>query len=185
MKPYKIITLLLITYFAINPVLAYSDTVEQLKTVDRVDLNRYMGTWYEIAKIPNRFQKDCTGDTKANYTLLDSGKVEVTNSCLTADGKTKVAKGVAKVEDPVTNAKLKVSFFSIFGLHLFWGNYWILYLDDSYQNVIVGEPERKYGWILSRKQSLTEDEIKPLYEKLTENGYDPGNFELTPQNITR
>ena len=156
--------------------------MNQIKTVEYVDLNRYMGKWYEIAKIPNRFQKNCIGNTTATYSLLESGEVKVVNRCLQQDESTNTAEGIARVADKNTNAKLKVSFFSIFGIHLFWGNYWILYLDEDYQNVIVGEPDRKYGWILSRNTSLSHEELEPLYNTLKNNGYNPADFEPTQQN---
>lgn len=163
--------------------IALGDETGGIKTVPSVDINKYMGKWYEIARIPNSFQKKCIGNVTANYTLRADGKVEVLNTCLEEDGKTDSAKGIAKIVDKETNAKLKVSFFSIFGIHLFWGNYWILYLDEGYENAVVGDPSRKYGWILSRKTKLTPEELKPLYKTLEENGYKPGNFVPTEQNI--
>lgn len=187
---YKAASLILISflftgnyYFNINYGYALGDAMKQVKTVEYVDLKRYMGKWYEIAKIPNRFQRNCVGNTTANYTLLESGYVKVVNSCLEDNGRTKTAVGIARVTDKETSAKLKVSFFSIFGIHLFWGNYWVLYIDEDYENVIVSEPGRKYGWILSRKASLTKEELKPLYTALENNGYNPGSFEHTRQDI--
>ena len=162
---------------------AMSDEVGNVKTVGYVDLERYMGTWYEIARIPNWFQRKCTGNVSAKYTLNADGTVEVVNSCLVEKGYTNTARGIAKVEDPETNAKLKVSFFSFLGINLFWGNYWILYLDDDYQNAVIGEPMRKYGWILSRKKDLSANELEPIYKTLRENGYDNEEFEPTKQNI--
>lgn len=162
---------------------AMSDEVGNVKTVAYVDLDRYMGTWYEIARIPNRFQRKCIGNVSAKYTLNDDGTVEVINSCLEEKGNTNTARGIAKVEDPETNAKLKVSFFNFLGINLFWGNYWILYLDDDYQNAVVGEPTRKYGWILSRKKELSASELEPIYKTLKENGYNKEEFEPTKQNI--
>ena len=163
---------------------ANCDEMSEVKTVDYVDINKYMGIWYEIAKIPNRFQKNCAGNTIANYKLIDEVNVEVVNSCLETNGKTNKASGVAKVVNNKTNAKLKVSFFSIFGIHFFWGNYWILYLDKDYHYAVIGEPKRKYGWILSRQTKLSESELKPIYENLEQNGYDTARFEFTKQNIT-
>jgi apolipoprotein D and lipocalin family protein len=162
---------------------AVGDDMGNVKTVQSVDLERYMGTWYEIAKIPNWFQRKCTGNVSANYTLNADGTVEVINSCLEENGDTDTARGIAKVEDAATNAKLKVSFVSFLGIRLFWGDYWILYLDDEYQNAVVGEPSRKYGWILNRKKELTPEELEPIYKTLRENGYRPEEFITTVQNI--
>ena len=157
--------------------------MKQVKTVEYVDISRYMGKWYEIAKIPNRFQKNCKGNTTATYTMLESGDVNVVNQCLENNGFVNTAEGIARIADSESNSKLKVSFFSIFGIHLFWGNYWIIYLDEDYGNVIVGEPGRKYGWILSRKTSLSPDELKTLYNALEKNGYQTEDFVPTKQEI--
>lgn len=160
-----------------------SDEVGNVKPVAYVDLERYMGTWYEIARIPNWFQRKCIGNVSAKYTLNADGTVEVENSCLVKKGYTNMARGIAKVEDPETNAKLKVSFVSFLGINLFWGNYWILYIDDDYQNAVIGEPKRKYGWILSRKKKLSDDELEPIYKTLRENGYNNEEFEPTKQSV--
>lgn len=120
-----------------------------------------MGTWYEIAKYPNRFQKNCEKAT-ATYQLRDDGKVAVINRCQRADGSTKEAEGKAWVVDPATNAKLKVSFFWPFA-----GNYWIVELGSTYEYVVVSEPKRKYLWILSRTESLPDKkQILGRLEKL-------------------
>lgn len=177
----KYAAVLLLILVSVNT--AVSDEDISVKTVPQVDLERYMGNWYEIARIPNRFQKKCIGNVTANYTLRPDKTVRVVNRCLEEDGKTDMAEGVAKIEDPESNAKLKVSFFSIFGINLFWGNYWIIYLDERYQNAVVGDPKRKYGWILSRKKELTQKELEPMYEALVKNGYKTEDFVPTKQNI--
>ena len=178
----EILIILFLSVIVGNKVLG--NDIEIVKTVENVDINRYMGTWFEISKIPNRFQKNCAGNTTAKYTLLDNGDINITNSCLENDGKTNIATGIARLADPDTNAKLKVSFFSIFGIHFFWGNYWILYLNEDYTIALIGEPNRKYGWILSRKTILKPEELAPVFMKLKENGYNPKDFEQTVQNIT-
>ena len=177
----KYAAILLLLLVSVNA--AVSDEDISVKTVPDVDLERYMGNWYEIARIPNSFQKKCIGNVTANYTLRPDKTVRVINRCLEEDGKTDMAEGVAKIVDTETNAKLKVSFFSIFGINLFWGNYWIIYLDESYKNAVVGDPKRKYGWILSREKELTQKELKPMYEALVKNGYKTEDFVPTKQNI--
>ena len=156
---------------------------DEVNTVENVDIEKYMGTWYEIQRIPNSFQKKCIGNVTANYTLKEDGNVRVVNSCLEQDGKTDTAKGLARVLDRETNAKLQVSFVSLFGIYFFWGNYWILYLDEDYQNAVVGDPSKKYGWILSRNSELTPEELEPMYQALRNNGYDTADFVPTRQNI--
>ena len=177
----KYIIILLLLFLPIIP--ATGEETESVKTVSHVDIDKYMGEWYEIARIPNSFQKKCIGNVTANYTLRADGKVEVLNSCLEEDGKTDTADGIAKVMDTETNAKLKVSFVSIFGIHLFWGNYWVIYLDENYENAVVGDPSRKYGWILSRNAELAQEELEPMYESLRKNGYKTDDFVPTQQNI--
>ena len=121
-----------------------------LKTVSQVDLNKYVGLWYEIAKIPNKFQEQCAYGTTAEYKLEEDGNIQVINKCYTKDNEADIAEGLAKVVDKKSNSKLEVSFFSILGIRPFWGDYWIIGLDDNYQWAIVGSPNRKYGWVLRR-----------------------------------
>lgn len=147
--------------------------------VGHVDIARYLGTWYEIRKIPNRFQSGCAGNTTATYSLRADGRLNVINRCLTKDGTWDEADGIARVVDPVSNAKLEVSFVQVFGWNLFWGDYWIVDLAPDYSYVIVGHPERRYGWILSRTPTLAVD----LDPRLRELGYDPADFAISPQGL--
>jgi apolipoprotein D and lipocalin family protein len=135
-----------------------------LETVSHVDLNRYMGVWYEIARYPNSFQRGCV-ESKATYTLLDDGKISVLNECYdgSLSGKLRSAKGKAWVVDKETNAKLKVSFFWFFA-----GDYWIIDLDDDYSYVVVGHPKRKYLWILSRTKTIKNDTCDRILRRLVE-----------------
>lgn len=129
----------------------------ELPVVASVDLNRYAGRWYEIARLPNRFEKKCADSVTATYSLRSDGKVEVINRCRKANGEFTTAKGKAKIVDKKTNAKLKVTFF-----WPFYGDYWILDLDSNYEYAVVGDPSRKYLWILSRSPQM--DEV--LYQRL-------------------
>ena len=149
--------------------------------VSSVDLNRYIGQWYEIAKIPNPFQKKCVLNTTAEYKLLEDGKIRVVNRCIKENGEIITARGVAKTVEPSTNAKLKVSFVSLFGLRLFWGDYWIICIDQDYRWAIVGDPHRKYGWILSRTPTISENVRNLINDILINQGYDPANFVNTLQ----
>lgn len=150
-------------------------------TVPSVDLERYAGLWYEIAKIPNRFQKKCAGNTTAYYSIRSDGKIDVINRCMKQNGDFDEARGIARVEDPLSNAKLKVSFVRFLGMSLFWGDYWIIGLGDNYEYAVVGTPNRKYGWILARNPKLDEATLQTITELLREQGYDPADFEMTRQ----
>ncbi len=151
-------------------------------TVQHVDLNRYVGTWYEIAKIPNFFQKNCASNTTATYRIEKNGDIEVINRCVRKDGKVDEAQGVAEVVDTTSNAKLKVSFVSILGIHLFWGDYWIIGLDKDYRYAVVGTPSRKYGWILSRTPYISAGEKETIDKILIDQGYNPSDFVPTVQS---
>lgn len=148
-----------------------------LEVVDRVELDRYVGTWYEIASYPAWFQKDCTA-VKAEYGIRDDGLISVVNSCRkgSLDGKLKQSTGRAKVVDRGTNAKLKVTFF-----WPFWGDYWIIDLDPDYQWAVVGVPSRKYLWILSRTPSMDDQLYHEIVERLPAAGYDPARLQRTEQ----
>jgi len=148
-----------------------------LTVVDRVDLERYLGKWYEIASYPAWFQKGCTGST-AEYSLLPEGKIRVINRCRkdSLDGPLKESKGKAEVADTATNAKLKVWFFWPFK-----GNYWIIDLSPDYQWAVVGEPSREYLWILSRTPLMEEAVYQGILERLPQKGYDPARLQRTPQ----
>jgi apolipoprotein D and lipocalin family protein len=158
-----------------------AENERSVTTVDRVDLERYVGLWYEIAKIPNRFQKQCVRGTTAEYTLREDGRIAVVNRCFDKDGRVDEAKGVAKIEDTTSNAKLKVSFVSFFGWRPFWGDYWVIGLDEDYQWAIVGTPDRKYGWVLARMPALDEDTMGEILAIIERNGYDWDRFELSRQ----
>ena len=151
------------------------------KTVKYVDLKKYAGLWYEIAKIPNRFQKHCKSGTTAKYDLKDDGKIVVINSCIDEDGERDDAEGIARLVDASSNAKLEVSFVSILGINLFWGDYWIIGLGKDYEYVVVGTPTRKYGWILSRTPKLSDEKLKETFKILKSQGYEPNKFEMTVQ----
>jgi apolipoprotein D and lipocalin family protein len=160
-----------------------SDKMEKaLNTVSHVDLNRYVGTWYEIAKIPNRFQRNCARDTTADYSLREDGRINVINRCVEGSGQIDEARGIARVVDSQSNAKLKVSFVNFLGMHLFWGDYWIIALGEGYEYALVGTPSRKYGWILSRNPALGNDKLTEAFSRLRSSGYDPNAFEMTSQS---
>ena len=146
-----------------------------LPTVAQVELARYAGAWYEIALLPNRFQKQCVADTQARY-RLDGERVEVVNRCRNADGEVERAKGHAKVVPGSGNAKLRVSFF-----WPFYGDYWVLALDADYRHVLVGAPSRQYAWVLSRTPQMDEATLNQLLDRAAALGFDRAAFRRTPQ----
>ena len=143
-----------------------------LRTVARVDLERYAGTWYEIASYPQRFQKGCTATT-AVYTLRKDGMIQVLNRCNrdSLDGRETIARGRARVVDRESNAKLKVTFFWPFS-----GDYWIVDLGEQYDYSVVSGPDRKYLWILYRKPSMAPDLYQTLVDRLRIRGFDVGRL---------
>ncbi len=137
-----------------------------LEAVAAVDLERYLGRWYEIARLPNGFQKDCEAVT-ATYSKRDDGLIKVVNTCGAISGsRAREAVGKAKIVDAATNAKLKVSFFGPF-----WGDYWVVDLKDDYSRAIVGEPSGRYLWVLARTPSVTDAERAEVLARLEELGY--------------
>lgn len=146
--------------------------------VAAVDLERYLGLWHEIAKIPNRFQDDCARGTAAEYTRREDGRIDVRNRCVKADGSVNQADGVAEVVEGSGNARLRVSFVSFLGWRPFWGDYWILGLDPEYRWAAVGTPSRKYGWILARSPELDAATLDVIFAILERNGYARSAFVL-------
>ena len=138
-----------------------------LQTVPRVDLNRYLGEWHEIARYPNRFQKGCLGSS-ARYTLREDGEIDVLNSC--RDGQSnelRQARGRAWVVDSASNARLKVSFFWPFR-----GDYWIIELGEQYEYAVIGTPDRNYFWILSRTTTMADDLYAAILQRAAVQGFD-------------
>lgn len=146
---------------------------EPVTTVESVDLARYVGTWYEIARLPMWFQRHCV-DSKAVYTRRDDGRIGVHNECVTDSGEVSQADGTATVVDPVTNARLSVTFDNWFS-RLFGssseGNYWILALDSDYQTAMVGTPDRRYLWMLARSPHIAEATYQDLAARAQRMGF--------------
>jgi apolipoprotein D and lipocalin family protein len=148
---------------------------DSLEVVPDVDLQRYLGKWYEIARLPFRFEDDCT-DITATYSLSKDGKVSVLNECL-RDGKLKQAKGKARVVDKSTGAKLKVTLFWPFS-----ANYWIIDLGKNYDYAVVGTPNRKYLWILNRTRQMDDTLFAQLIESVKSKGFDVNKLIKTSHN---
>lgn len=151
---------------------------DALTAVAAVDFSRYMGTWLEIAKYPNRFQKQCVADTSAIYSLQIDGTVKVVNRCRRADGEMDEAVGNARQVGP---AKLKVRFAPAWlsWLPAVWGNYWIIDIDEGYQLVAVSEPTREYLWILARTPAVDPAAYQALLKRLEIRGFELSKLEIS------
>ncbi|MFW1811080.1 lipocalin family protein [Acinetobacter ursingii] len=164
---------------------AYAQS-KPLPTVERVELDKYLGVWYEIARKPMYFEKQCAKDITATYTLNENGNVTVDNRCYSKDGVLKQSVGEAFAENPPFNTKLKVSFLpeAIRWVPVARGDYWILKLDENYQTVLVGEPSRKYLWVLSRTPELSEDVLNEYLSYAKSLGYDLNDI-IRPQHTLK
>lgn len=151
-----------------------STFASDVQTVPFVDLNKYLGTWYEVAAIPQSFQKKCVKNTQANYSIEDeTGYIVVENSCEQDDGSVDIAEGRARLENIESQAELKVTFVKIFNwIFKFGGDYWVIGLQKDYQWAVVGHPSREYAWILARKPNLSKRSLKAAHDILLRNGYD-------------
>ena len=145
-----------------------------MPVVASVDVAKYLGTWHQVAWIPNSFQGDCASETKATYTL-DGKDLRVQNQCKDAAGKTTEAIGIAKIVEGSNNAKLRVSFF-----RPFYGNYWVLALDPDYKWVLVGEPKRAFGWVLARDTKLDPATLNQILDRAVALGYERSAFKMSP-----
>jgi apolipoprotein D and lipocalin family protein len=140
-----------------------------------VDIERYLGRWYELARYEAPFQRGCEAVT-ADYSRIDDGSIRVLNACRqdSVDGKLKTATGKAKIADRATSAKLKVSFFGPF-----YGDYWVLDHADDYSWSIVGEPSGRYLWILNREARINPDRFAELEQRVRSMGYDWSLIRMT------
>jgi apolipoprotein D and lipocalin family protein len=156
-----------------------------VKPVPSVDLQRYAGTWFEIARYPNFFQKSCAGDVTAAYEGRPDGRINVVNRCRKDDGSTNQAIGEARVVEGGGNARLKVRFAPGWVgaiLPFVWADYWIIGLADDYRWALVGTPNRKYLWVLARASSMQEADWSAAIAKAAENGFDTSRLERTKQS---
>jgi apolipoprotein D and lipocalin family protein len=143
-----------------------------VRTVPRVDVDRYLGDWYEVARFPNRFQRRCLGDVRASYARRTDGRLDVVNRCRGDEG-TVEAHGVARIVDMTTNARLKVRFAPAFLSFLpqVWGDYWVIGLADDYSWAVVGSPDRDYLWLLARAPTLDAASYEKALDSARSNGF--------------
>ncbi len=174
----------------INALLAFyacsalaSDAPGPLATIPALDVPRYTGTWYEIAKYPNWFQRKCLKNTRADYSAQADGRIRVVNLCTTREGEVIEAVGEARQLGGATSPKLEVRFAPAWLslMPFVWGNYWVIDLDPGYQLVAVSEPKREYLWILSRTPEVTAKAYDELVARLEKKGLDSRKLERTPQ----
>lgn len=154
----------------------HDDKTQALTAVASVDVPRYLGTWYQQALIPNKFQAMCASDTRATY-IRDGDGLIVVNQCRKADGQIEKAQGVAKIVEGSNNAKLRVSFF-----RPFYGDYWVLALDPGYNWVLIGEPKREFGWVLSRSAKIDESTLNQILDRAVALGYERTAFKRSLQS---
>ena len=154
-----------------------------VNTIATLDVPRYMGTWYEIAKFPNRFQAKCVANTRARYLAQTDGSVQVLNSCITADGSTIDALGLAKQIGTATSPKLQVRFAPVWlsWLPMVWGDYWVIDLDADYQLAAVSDSKREYLWVLSRTPQVNDKAYGALMERLKSQHFEVEKLERTTQ----
>jgi apolipoprotein D and lipocalin family protein len=163
---------LLVFWLALCGAGAHAETAP-VRSVESVDLGRYAGKWYEIAAFPMFFQRRCVGDTTAEYAAGPDGGIKVVNRCRTEDGFDE-AVGKAWVVEGSGNSRLKVSFFWPFR-----SDYWILGLDEGYRWAVVGNPDRKYLWVLSRTPQLPKEELDKALESAASQGFDLSRLKYT------
>jgi apolipoprotein D and lipocalin family protein len=162
----------------ITPALAQ----QEVKAVDQLDLNKYLGQWHEVARKPLTFQKDCAYNVTANYSLNAKGNVNVDNRCYKANGSMKQSMAEAYVQNAPANSKLKVSFLpkAIRWIPVARGDYWVLKIDQDYQTALVGEPNKKYLWVLSREPQPNKAIVQEYLNYAQSIGYDLSDVIYTP-----
>lgn len=156
-----------------------------LQSIERLDLSRYLGTWYEVARFPNRFQKQCVADSRAEYQSTPEGAVRVVNQCRLADGSLEKAVGQARQIGAADSPRLQVRFAPAWlsFIPAVWGDYWVIDLDEGYQLAAVSEPRREYLWVLSRTPSVPAPVYEGLLRRLAAQGLDVGRLERSPQGL--
>ena len=173
---------LLASLFLLAP--AHAAEPAPLTPIATLDVARYMGTWYELAKYPNWFQKKCVRRTHARYSLEPDGRVRVINRCTMENGEVSEALGVARQLGASDSPRLEVRFAPAWLAFIpaVWGDYWVIDLDPDYQLVAVSEPEREYLWILARSPRVDPAAYAALLARLAQRGFDPARLEPTLQD---
>jgi apolipoprotein D and lipocalin family protein len=157
-----------------------------VQAIPELDVDRYMGTWFEVAKFPNYFQRKCASDTQATYSKRADGRIDVVNRCKTSGGAVEAVRGIARPDTmaPMLPSKLQVRFAPAWlsWLPLVWGRYWVVILDPDYRYAVVSEPRRKYLWILSRSAHMDNAQYDDIVERIAAKGFDTRRLVRSAQN---
>jgi len=151
----------------------------QVRALTSLDLERYSGRWYEVARLPNRFQRRCVADVTADYELRPDSSLRIVNGCRTVEGDRLRAEGKARMADrrgPASQLKVRFAPAVLSFLPMVWADYWVLDLTDDYAAALVGTPDRRYLWVLSRTPTLDETVYQRLIETATRQGFDVSNL---------
>jgi apolipoprotein D and lipocalin family protein len=170
---------------AMTAVLASAASSQTLEVTPSVELSRYAGKWYEIARLPNRFQNSCAGEVIADYSLLEGDQLKIVNQCRQNNGQTTYAEGEARLAGRSgPNSKLKVRFAPAWlsWLPMVWGDYWIIDLAPDYSFSVVGTPDRRYLWILSRVPQLDDAIYQRIVKQMDARGFDASRLVKTRQS---
>jgi apolipoprotein D and lipocalin family protein len=164
-------------------ILAAPAAAQPLRVAEGIDLNRYAGKWFEIARVPNKFQRSCSGNVVAHYTLRADGRLDVVNQCRETDGRVRQTRGIARKGRTGNNAALQVRFAPaiLSFLPSVWGDYWILAVGPDYTWSVVGTPSRELLWILSRTPTMSDASYAQAIEIVKGNNFDAGRLVRTPQ----
>ncbi|NDF46017.1 MAG: lipocalin, partial [Betaproteobacteria bacterium] len=171
----------LTTALLVCSVTSHAQALPPVQTIASLDVPRYMGTWFELAKFPNVFQRKCVSNTRAVYTLNADNTVQVLNRCRIQDGSAIEALGQAKQMGNATSPVLKVRFAPewLGWLPLVWGDYWVIDLDDQYQLAAVSDAKREYLWVLSRSPKIDQTRYAALLQRLKQQGFDVDKLQVT------
>ena len=152
-------------------------------TVEQVDLPRFMGRWYEIARLPYFTERRCVDNVVADYRLGEDGMVYVSNRCRYRDGRISEAKGVARVLDYGRNARLQISFRMLYGVYVFWDDYWIIALGADYDYALIGQPTKTRAWVLARDPLASDALVDSWLREFGDKGFPAANFLRTRQDV--
>ncbi|WP_119155695.1 lipocalin family protein [Caldimonas tepidiphila] len=165
------------------PVATHGGGGEDPRTVPLLDLDRYAGDWYEVARLPTALERGCSRDASTRYTLRGDDTLVVTNRCVQDDGSVEAVTGIAQQPDPAAPGKLKLSFAPdmLRWLPFTWADYWVLHVDDDYSHAVVGTPERDHLWLLSRTPRMDDTTFHRLASLAAGQGYEVHRLRRTVQ----
>jgi apolipoprotein D and lipocalin family protein len=172
---------LLLALALVAPAAADVESQEPLKSVPSLDLQRYAGTWHEIARLPMEQEADCVREVTATYTLRPDGRIDVRNECIRADGEREVATGIARRGDAPGRLEVRFAPGWLSPLPFVWADYWVIAIDDDYRWAIVGEPDREYLWFLSRDPEIDERTLEDLKGRARMLGYELDELIVNPR----